>query len=197
LGRSIRSPVPAIFVVAGVFDLLSGDFLIHGIVLFAVAGALLWDARSQRVRTSAEVVDAPPPAVETTRPGPSLPPSPLVIAGVAFAIVVGSFARYSWPASLAVFGVAAAAGAIAWREPRTRRSPPDPVTRVGAIAWTTVFVSLALWELTALLLQPSLTTDSYAHPTISVLMDSVLASPIGRSAFLVVWLAVGWVLLER
>jgi hypothetical protein len=132
-----------------VFDLLSGDFLIHGIVLFAVAGALLWDGRSQRVRDSAEIAAAPPPGVETTRPG------------------------------------------------RTRRTPPERVSRVGAIAWTTVFVSFALWELTALLLQPSLTTDSYAHPTISVLMDSVLATSFGRSLFLLVWLAVGWALLDR
>jgi hypothetical protein len=195
-GRALRSPVPSIFVLAGVFDLLSGDFLIHGIVLFAVAGALLWDARSQRVRASAEIAAAPPPGVETTRPGRSLPPAPLVIAGVAFAILVGSFARYTWPASLAVFGVAAAAVAIAW-EPPTRRTPPERVSRVGAIAWTTVFVSLALWELTALLLQPSLTTDSYAHPAISVLMDSVLATSFGRSLFLLVWLAVGWALLDR
>jgi hypothetical protein len=142
VGRAIRSPVPAIFVLAGVFDLLSGDFLIHGIVLFAVAGALLWDARSQRVRASAEVVAAPPRVVEGTRPGRSLPPAPLVIAGGAFAILVGSFARYSCPASLALFGVAAAAVAIAWREPRTRRAPPEPVSRAGAIAWTAVFVSL-------------------------------------------------------
>jgi len=54
-----------------------------------------------------------------------------------------------------------------------------------------------LWELTQLLLQPTLTTDSYAHPTISVLTDPVLASHVGRSILLFVWLAVGWFLVRE
>jgi hypothetical protein len=60
-----------------------------------------------------------------------------------------------------------------------------------------VFVALALWELSALLLQPSLTTGSWAHPTISVLMDPILATHLGRSIVLSLWLASGGFLLQR
>lgn len=191
-----RSVVPAIFLLAGGADLLSGDFLVHGLVPFAVAGALLFDARREHVggtRSPAELVGPPG---GSTRRAPRLPSSPLMIAGVAYAIVVGRFARYSWPASLAVFAVAAVGIAVGWRHAPARPAA-GRISRFGAVAWGAVFVSLALWELTALILQPSLTTDSYAHPTISVLMDSALASAVGRSLFLVLWLGVGSVLLER
>jgi hypothetical protein len=60
-----------------------------------------------------------------------------------------------------------------------------------------VFVALGLWELQALLLQPSLTTSSWAHPTLSTLMDPVLASHLGRSISLGAWLLIGGWLLER
>ena len=57
------------------------------------------------------------------------------------------------------------------------------------MAWVSLFIALGLWELSALLLQPTLTTDSYAHPTISVLTDPVLATHLGRSIALFAWLA--------
>jgi hypothetical protein len=56
---------------------------------------------------------------------------------------------------------------------------------------------LGLWELTQLLLQPSLTTDSWRHPTISVLSDPILASHPGRTIGLILWLLFGWFLLDR
>jgi hypothetical protein len=65
------------------------------------------------------------------------------------------------------------------------------------VAWILVFVALGLWELTNLLLQPSLTTDSQAHPTLSVLTDPVLGSHLGRSIGLALWLGLGWFLVRR
>jgi len=66
-----------------------------------------------------------------------------------------------------------------------------------SLTWAAVFVALALWELAALLMQPTLTTDSYAHPTISVLSDPALATHPGRSAIMFVWLCVGAYLVGR
>jgi hypothetical protein len=60
-----------------------------------------------------------------------------------------------------------------------------------------VLLALAAWEVQALLLQPSLTTSSWAHPTLSTLMDPVLAVHLGRSITLAVWLGLGGWLLER
>jgi hypothetical protein len=65
------------------------------------------------------------------------------------------------------------------------------------VAWLAIFVGLSLWELINLLLQPSFTTDSYAHPTLSVLSDPFLASPVGRAIGLFLWLVLGWYLVDR
>jgi len=67
----------------------------------------------------------------------------------------------------------------------------------GTLAWVVVLVTGCLWELYALLQQPSLTTDSYAHPTISTLTDPLLATSPGRSVVLFAWVAFGWYLVER
>ncbi len=182
-----REPILiAIFLLAGIFDLLSGDPIVHGAALFAIAGALAFDATIGRH----EEPTARPAAIR-----PALSPT-LVLIAVAYAVFIGSFARYSWPSSLAVVGVGAAGVAIAWRRPIGPDPDPTPLDPAGTMAWVGVFVVLALWELSALLLQPSLTTSSQAHPTISTLMDPVLATNLGRSITLLLWLAFGWFLVD-
>jgi hypothetical protein len=115
-----------------------------------------------------------------------------------FVAIVGRFGRYSWPATVPVALLGAVGIAIAWRgRSHASASAPTPVDPVGATTWAAVFVALSLWELTNLLLQPSFTTDSYAHPTLSVLTDPIQASHLGRSVALFAWLAFGWFLVER
>jgi hypothetical protein len=58
-------------------------------------------------------------------------------------------------------------------------------------------VGAGLWELVALLGQPDLVTGSWEHPTVSVLLDPVLATYPGRAAVLAGWLAGGWFLCRR
>jgi hypothetical protein len=120
-----------------------------------------------------------------------------VAGGLAFAVVVGGFGRYSWPATVAVVSVGAMAIAAEWGRPVQAGSERARLDPVGAAVWAAVFVALGVLELTNLLLQPSLKADSYAHPTLSVLTDPILASHPGRSVALLVWLVVGWFLLER
>jgi hypothetical protein len=120
-----------------------------------------------------------------------------VAGGLAFVVVVGGFDRYSWPATVAVVSVGAMAIAAAWRRPVQEGPEQARLDPVGAAAWAAVFIALGLLELTNLLLQPTLKADSYAHPTLSVLTDPILASAPGRSVALLLWLAVGWSLLER
>jgi hypothetical protein len=189
-----REPIiVAIFVLAGIFEVLSGDPVAHGAVLFAVGGLLSWDAVHRRHQES----DPPPsePWVET-RFGPRFTPA-IVFAGLAYGALVGTFGRYTWPSTVSVVGPGAAGVAVAWRRPTHQATEPLGLDPWGAVSWVAVFLALALWELAALLLQPSLTTPSAAHPTISTLMDPVLASHLGRSIALLLWLAFGWLLVER
>ena len=46
-------------------------------------------------------------------------------------------------------------------------------------------------------LQPTLTTGSPAHPTISILLDPLLGSQPGRSVGFAAWLGLGWLLVRR
>ena len=117
--------------------------------------------------------------------------------GVLYAVVVGSFSRYSWPATVAVAGLGAVVVAIGWRGPRHARPAPPRPPAAGLALWGAVFVAGCLWELWSLLEQPNLATSSYAHPTISTLTDPVLSTWAGRSVVLAGWLGLGWFLVER
>jgi hypothetical protein len=50
-----------------------------------------------------------------------------VAGGVAYAVVVGSFARYSWPATMAVVGLATLVVVIGWQGPPHPRPDPGPL----------------------------------------------------------------------
>ena len=164
--RALPDPVIVAFALAGIFEILSGDPVLHAIVLFAVPLALVWDtvrSREDSERRAAVVEGGAPGLVSAARGALALSPM-LVAIGLAYAVVVGTFARWSWPASIIVGLTGACGVALAWRAPRQPPEPPK-VGRAGATAWAAVFVSIGLWELTTLLLQPTLTTSSRAHPT--------------------------------
>jgi hypothetical protein len=149
---------------------------------------------------------APPPPVAAGQAGgplavrrwrrPALSAAWLA-AGILYAVVVGSFSRYSWPATVPVAGLGAAVVAIGWRAPRLARPAPARPPAAGLALWGLLFVAGCLWELWSLLEQPNLATSSYAHPTISTLTDPVLSTWAGRSVVLAGWLGLGWFLVER
>jgi len=187
-----RDPVVVILLLAGIFDGLAGN-VIHSILLIAVGLALGREVALGR--------GGPADSAETqsrTLPGAApWPPALATVGAIAYAVVIGGLGRYSWPATVAVVLPGTIVLIVTWREtvyPRRDVSPLDPI---GAIAWIAAFVGLAIWELAALLLQPSLTTDSAVHPTISVLTDPLLATHPGRSIALLLWLGLGWFILQR
>ena len=185
--QGLREPVILILILAGFFDGISGN-PIHAIVLGTVALALAFDAdRNAAMPRGRGTIALRAPRLTI----------PVTVAALLYAVSAGTFGRYSWPATIAIVTPGLAMLAFSWRGPLP--GAPDPIRpeRRGALLWAGVFVALALWELAALLLQPSLTTDSYAHPTISVLSDPALASHPGRSAILFAWLLVGWFLVGR
>jgi hypothetical protein len=156
-------------------------------------------AREDAVLTAAGAPPAPiagGPAGTARRRRPALLAAGLT-GGVLYAVVVGSFSRYSWPATVAVAALGAVVVAIGWRGPRhTRPAPPRPPL-AGLVLWGVLAVACCLWELWSLLEQPNLATSSYAHPTISTLTDPVLSTWAGRSIVLAAWLGLGWFLVER
>ena len=206
----LREPIIVILFLIAFFTSISGKPL-DGLLLFIVATGLAWDASVRyRGRTRAAAAgetaaaSGSRAAISARRPlGTALAGHGrlLAVAGLAggagYAAIVGSFSRYSWPATVGVIALGAAVVAVGWRGPLRRRPDPGPLPLPGATLWASVLVAGGLWELVSLFQQPDLTTSSYAHPTISTLTDPLLVSHAGRSVALVVWLAIGWFLAGR
>jgi hypothetical protein len=206
----LREPIVVLLLIIGFMSWISGKPL-DGLLIILAGAGLAWDA-GRRSRQTSPAVASPAEASAATGAAPAPiagGPSararmrrPALLAaglagGVLYAVVVGSFSRYSWPATVAVAGLGAAVVAVGWRGPRhTRPAPPRPPA-VGLALWGAVFVAACLWELWSLLEQPNLATSSYAHPTISTLTDPVLSTWAGRSVVLAAWLGLGWFLVER
>jgi hypothetical protein len=204
----LREPIVVLLLIIGFMSWISGKPL-DGLLIILAGAGLAWDAGRRSRQTSPAVVSPAEASAATASPVEASPAEararrrrPALLAaglagGVLYAVVVGSFSRYSWPATVAVAGLGAAVVAVGWRGPRhTRPAPPRPPA-VGLALWGAVFVAACLWELWTLLEQPNLATSSYAHPTISTLTDPVLSTWAGRSVVLAAWLGLDWFLVER
>lgn len=78
---------------------------------------------------------------------------------------------------------------------RTERAPRTKRMKRAELLWVLWAVGLALWEFSANLL--GIFNDSlYEFPTISILVDPMLDSPGGKTAFVILWMAAGLGLLR-
>ncbi len=209
-----REPIVVILLLTAFFTAVSGRS-VDGVLLLVVAVSLAWDsARSRRAGpqrgdaapasagTAGPPADGRPPAGQRPTGRPLLRRRlPLVIAGlvlgVLYAAVAGSFTRYSWPATAAVISLAAVVVVAGWRGPLRYRPVPGRLPLPGSALWAGLLAAGGLWELASLFQQPSLTTTSYGHPTISALTDPLLTSHAGRSVAIGIWLMIGWFLVDR
>lgn len=208
LPRSVVHPVVLTFVAAAYFSYVTGDTVRAGYLL-AIGLALTWDHARRRVPRQAPAAGETGPgaadgmaifsrdSADRRRAAMRRIAVPALLLGIAYSVVVGSLQRYSWPATVAVNIPAVASVLLAWRVSSGSPGEPARLSRGGLAWWALILVGASAWELTALYLQPTLTTDSYAHPTLSYLADPVLASAPGRSAVLFGWLAFGWYLARR
>jgi hypothetical protein len=210
----LRQPIVLILLLIAFFTTISGKPL-DGFLMLTVAALLVWDAARFRLGyaalrgsagpgvgtapSAAAAGSEPPGAIERAR-GPGLrllAMMPWLAAGLGYAGAVGAFKRYSWPATMAVVALGCLMVAIGWQGPVRRRAELTGQALRRSWLWAAVLVTGGLWELSSLLQQPHLTTDSYAHPTISALTDPLLASHPGRTVALLGWLLIGWFLVGR
>jgi hypothetical protein len=193
----LRAPVVWVLLAIAFFTSISGK-PVDGVLMLIVAVGLACDTGRRALRHP-EAEEAPTPARTDRLPGRRRRFAVIaLLAGVAvYAGVVGSFSRYSWPATAGIIGLGTVVVLIGWHGPVRARPAGGGLPVAGTVAWLAVLVAGCLWELSALLQQPSLTTDSAAHPTISTLTDPLLATFPGRSVVLLAWVAFGWYLVDR
>jgi hypothetical protein len=203
----IRQPIVLILLLIAPFTTVTGKPL-DGFLMLTVATLLIWDAMRSQPVSYAEfgVLARAAPAEAAARgsagrrrvPGRQLASGlSWLAAGLVYAEVVGTFTRYSWPATIPVVALGCLAVAVGWEGPLRHRAALTGRALRQAWVWAAVLVAGGLWELSSLLQQPHLTTDSYAHPTISALTDPLLGSHLGRTVALSGWLLIGYFLAER
>ena len=195
----LRAPVVWVLLAIAFFTAISGK-PVDGVLMLIVAAGLAWDAGRRALRhpdagSAAGVRGTDRPRARGRRR--LLAVGALLAGGAVCAGVMGSFSRYSWPVTAGIVGLGTVVVLIGWHGPLRDRPDGGRLPVPGTLAWLVVLVAGCLWELAALLQQPSLTTDSYSHPTISTLTDPLLATSPGRSLVLLAWLALGWYLVER
>jgi hypothetical protein len=203
----LREPVVWVLLAIAFFTAISGK-PVDGVLMLLVAMSLAWDAGRRALRHPETGRHPEAGHGAEARRGVARPANrlgrrrflrvaALLAFGAAYAAVVGSFTRYSWPVTGCIIGLGAVVVLTGWHGSVRARPADGRLPVAGTLAWIAVLVAGCLWELAALLLQPSITTDSYAHPTISTLTDPVLAISPGRAVFLLGWLAFGWYLVKR
>ncbi len=196
----LRDPVALILVAAGVVELFTGGTVARGAILFAGSALILAD----RVRTAWAAAAPGSTASSEARAPIRFPaagaqrvltsPYSLGIALVA-AAAAALFDVHTFPltAIVGITGVIAVGWAWSTEAETTRKKP----SWLGLLPWGGLFLALGLWELTALLGQPSLDQTSYDSPTISYLMEPVVDSYPGRVAVLGLWVGAGRNLVRR
>lgn len=118
------------------------------------------------------------------------------------ALVLTALAVYAWiDASAAPFTATAllgvlvpgtVLGAVAYRRPPERIPPPQELDMLGMSYWMICVVALFEWEASAF------RDNSLAwHPSLTNLIDPLIAPHVVKSAAILVWMLVGWGLVRR
>jgi hypothetical protein len=190
-------PMAWALLLAGVFDGISDNW-VHAAVLIAAAlavGREAWNGGTGPSARQSVPLLRPAAMDRIDRRARRWLTVAAVTATVGYAAAAGGFERYTWPDTVAILVPASVVLAVGWRGQLRPRPAPQPVGVRSVRLWSAVLVVAGTWELAALLLQPSLQHGSWAHPTLSYLMDSLLATYSGRTLTLLAWLALGWWLL--
>lgn len=118
----------------------------------------------------------------------------VVIGGVlAVALVVAP--RHGVIDLIIMIMIAVAVLLVAWQpQPESIRLPEKAYTR-SALSWSILAVALCVWEALAFIFSVTMPGGSDSYPTISVLLDPIVANFWGRAFFVSLWIAGGLALL--
>lgn len=83
-----------------------------------------------------------------------------------------------------------------WGKVAFNRTPLEKREKNARLMWTIWAVCVCLWEFAANILG-QLDNSHHNFPTISVLVDPVLGSMIGKAGFVLSWVAIGYGLLKQ
>lgn len=191
----LRDPVAWILVIAGVIELQTEQAVARGAILFAGAALIVAD-RIRTGRGTAGFLRSPALELEAS-PLQEAVSSTRWIAGTGVAIlIVAMFDSQSWSMTAVVSVVGVLAVGWAWLTV-VRTEAPEATAPAGLLIWAGAFLALGLWELTALLGQPSFSETSYDSPTLSYLLEPALDTYPGRVAGLGLWALAGRGLVRR
>jgi hypothetical protein len=109
-----------------------------------------------------------------------------------YAWVAAGIPSFSWEATAAVLLAGAAVSWLGALVPASRRPAPPPLTRRAIVLWSVPVFAFGVLEIT-----DDVLGSTPAHPTLSILLDPVLAERPVRAVAFLAWLAAGWWLARR
>lgn len=129
-----------------------------------------------------------------------MPSTGAFLAGSAvYAVALAQAPRDGW---VSMLGLAVPGVLAAWFILGTQASPlsvpaaQDHDPGHGWLVWPALGVLACLWELASFVQQPDTQTASFSHPTLSSVIDPLVANPAPRALLLVGWLLTGWWLVR-
>ncbi len=111
---------------------------------------------------------------------------------IGYAWVVGGTAPFSMKALSGVLLPGAVLGVIAYTRPPERIPPPVSVDVAGFSYWIIAIALLFEWEASAVR-----DGSPWWHPSLTDLINPLLAPHPVKSAAIVIWLLAGWALVRR
>ncbi|HZK59282.1 MAG TPA: hypothetical protein VFC59_05365 [Cryobacterium sp.] len=128
---------------------------------------------------------------------PVAAPRWLVLAGTAaLGVVLVLSPRHGWVDLLMTGVIGVAVLLLIWAPGPARTWQPAAAVRRSALAWSVLAVGLSLWEALAFILGAGSEAARWEFPTVSVLLDPVVESTLGRAVFVGLWLLGGLALLR-
>lgn len=111
---------------------------------------------------------------------------------VAYCWAAGSLAPFTTRSLISVLVPGAVLGAIAYGRPPERIPAPDRIEVAGFSYWAIAVAALFEWEASAFI-----SGSHWWHPSLTELVDPLIAPHPMKSAAMLAWLLSGWALVRR